>query len=427
MNIQLAYGKSGVNVDIPDGNLAGVLTMRKTPPLPDPLGALRAALLEPISSVPLARLASGAETACVVICDITRPVPNSMLLPPILSTIEASGVPRTGITILVATGLHRPSTEEELRTMVGEEVRASYRILDHHARVAEEQVRLGTTRRGTPVDIDRTYVHADVKVTTGFIEPHLMAGFSGGRKLIAPGCAGESTIRALHSPSFLEDVRCREGSIDGNPLHEELLEIAGMAGHDFIVNVSLNETHAVTGIFAGHPHAAHVAGIAHVRSSVGASLREPADIVITSGAGYPLDLTYYQAVKGVTAALPVVRKGGTLIVAAECAEGLGSPEFTTMATRYPDVGSFMSDILSRPVTIDQWQLEECAKAVRHADVILVSRRVHQEYAGKLFVGTAPSIEEALGEGFRKHGKRASVAVIPKGPYTLVSIDAAGVA
>jgi lactate racemase len=423
MKLRLAYGKTGMDVELSEKNIAGVLTMRTMQSLAQPEDALRAALAAPISSTPLAARAHGARTACVVICDITRPVPNAFLLPPILSTLEESGVQRSGITILVATGLHRPSTGDELRTMVGEEILGSYRIRDHHARVAEEQVHLGRTRRGTPVEIDQIYAEADLKVTTGFIEPHLMAGFSGGRKLIAPGCAGEETIKALHSPSFLEDPRCREGSIDGNPLHEELLEIARMAGHDFIVNVSLDESHAVTGIFAGDPLEAHAAGIAHVRTSVGATLKHPVDIAITSSAGYPLDLTYYQAVKGVTAALPVVRKGGTLIVAAECAEGLGSPEFTAMATRYPDVGSFMSDILAQPVTIDQWQLEECAKAARHADVILVSRRVHEEFAGKLFIRTAPSMEVALGEGFRKHGEGASVAVIPKGPYTLVSVEA----
>lgn len=422
MKVMLAYGKTGMAIDLPDRNVAGVLTMRGAEPLPHPAEELEAALAQPISSAPLARLAAGARTACVVICDITRPVPNTVLLPPILSTLERSGIGRSGITILVATGLHRPSTEEELRAMVGEEIRGTYRILDHHARVAEEQAQLGRTRRGTPVEIDRTYVEADLKITTGFIEPHLMAGFSGGRKLIAPGCAGEATIKVLHSPGFLEDPRCSEGSIEGNPLHEELLEIARMAGHDFMVNVSLDESHAITGIFAGDPVGAHAAGISHVRSSVCASVRRPVDIAVTTSAGYPLDLTYYQAVKGVTAALPVVRKGGTLIVAAECAEGLGSPEFTAMATRYPDVEAFMSEILSHPVTIDQWQLEECAKAVRHADVILVSRRVHEEFPGKLFIRTAASVEEALEAGFRKHGPDASVAVIPNGPYTLVGVE-----
>ena len=395
--------------------------MTNARPLDDPSSALRQALLLPIGSRPLGEMAAKATTACVVICDITRPVPNTLILPPVLESLERNGIPRGAITILVATGLHRPSTDAELRAMVGDSIRMNYRIRDHHARLPEEQAHLGSTKRGTPVHIDKLYVEADLKVTTGFIEPHLMAGFSGGRKMVAPGCAGEATIKALHSPAFLEHPLCREGSIEGNPLHEELLEIAQMAGHDFIVNVTLDAANSVTGVFSGDPVTAHAAGVDHVRASVGAQLAEQVDIAITTSAGYPLDMTYYQAVKGVTAALPIVRNGGMLIVAAECAEGLGSPEFTAMATRFPDVEDFMKTILSQPVVIDQWQLEECAKVARHAEVVLVSPRVHREHEGKLFIRTAPSVEEALARGFKKLGPDASVAVVPKGPYTLVSV------
>jgi nickel-dependent lactate racemase len=246
-----------------------------------------------------------------------------------------------------------------------------------------------------------------------------MAGFSGGRKLIAPGCAWEGTIKALHSPSFLEDGHCREGSIAGNPLHDELCAIAQMAGHDFIVNVSLDEAHRVTGVFAGDPLEAHARGVEFVRSSVCATAPGPADIVLTTSAGYPLDLTYYQAIKGMTAALPVVREGGTIILAAECAEGLGSPEFVRMATSFPSASAFMEQILKAPVVIDQWQLEECAKATRKAEVILVSPRIAKEYGASLFVRTAGTLDEAFRRAEERHGASARIAVIPKGPYTLV--------
>jgi nickel-dependent lactate racemase len=340
-----------------------------------------------------------------------------------LSALQESGIDADAITLLIATGLHRPSTPEELVQLVGLDILRRYRVIDHHAREAAEQVFLGETSSGIPVFIDRRYCEAELKITTGFIEPHLMAGFSGGRKLIAPGCAGEETIKALHSPRMLEDPRCREGNIDTNPLHRELLEIARMAGHDFIVNVSLDQEHRVTGVFAGEPLAAHEEGVRFVREAVRATLPRPADIVVTTSAGYPLDLTYYQAVKGMTAALPVVREGGTMIVAAECAEGLGSPEFTRMATAFRSSEEFMSSLLSGPVVIDQWQLEECSKAARKAEVVLVSPRVHREHRAKLFIRTAASVEEALQEAFRRHGRGASVAVIPKGPHTLVDIEA----
>lgn len=421
MKITLAYGHNGLDIEVPDRNLQKVLAPEEAPPIKDPGAFLLRALEHPIGSPSLSTAARDAKSACVVISDITRPVPNKVLLPAILQTLEANGIPSGNIVILVATGLHRGSSRQELETIVGSDILARYRVEDHHARVPSEHHFLGYTRRETPVYIDRRYWEADVKITTGFIEPHLMAGFSGGRKLIAPGCAGEVTIKALHSPLFLEDPRCREGGIEGNPLHEELLEIAALAGHDFIVNVSLNAGREITGLFAGDPVIAHEAGIAFVRKSVRAAIPAPADIVVTTSAGYPLDLTLYQAVKGMTAAMPVLRKGGLLVIAAECAEGLGSAEFTTMATSFSTASQFVDTIMSNPVVIDQWQLEECAKAVRHAEVVLVSPSIHEKYGRKLFIRTAGSVEQAIEEGLRTLGADAKIAVIPKGPYTLVEV------
>jgi len=422
VKIHLAYGREGMDIDVPDRNLLKVLTMEKGVPLPDPTGELENQLRRPIGGRPLADRAKEAGSACVVISDITRPVPNRVLLPPILGTLLENRIRREDITILVATGLHRPSTPDELAVMVGEDILGGYRVIDHHARILGEQQYLGVTSRGTPVYIDRAYCEAGLRITTGFIEPHLMAGFSGGRKLVAPGCAGELTIKSLHSPSFLENPLCCEGSIDDNPLHHELLEIARMAGHDFIVNVSLDVNGAITGMFAGDPEAAHAEGIAFVRGSVRSLAPTQADIVITTSAGYPLDLTFYQSVKGITAALPVVKQGGMLIVAARCDEGLGSPEFTSMATAYRTVSAFVDAISANPVVIDQWQLEECAKAARLADVILVSPNIASNFGDRLFIRTAATVQEALAEGFRKFGPGASIAVIPKGPYTLVGVD-----
>ncbi|MBP1647432.1 MAG: hypothetical protein H6Q30_877 [Bacteroidetes bacterium] len=422
MKINLAYGQGGLDVEIPDRNLQKVLTPADIPPIEDPDAFLLHAIEHPIGSPSLSIVARNARSACVVISDITRPVPNKTLLPPLLRTLEESGVDRERITILIATGLHRESNRQELDIMVGSDILGRYHVVDHHARIPGEHQFLGYTRHETPVYVDRRYWEADIKITTGFIEPHLMAGFSGGRKLIAPGCAGEMTIKALHSPLFLEDPHCREGQIEGNPLHQELLEIAGMAGHDFIVNVSLNAARKITGLFAGDPLAAHAAGVEFVRRGVRATIPAPADIVVTTSAGYPLDLTFYQAVKGMTAAMPVLRKGGLLIIAAECAEGLGSAEFTTMATSFTTASQFVDTIMSNPVVIDQWQLEECAKAVKHAEVVLVSPTIHRKYRTKLFIRTAETVESALEEGMKVLGSNASVAVIPKGPYTLVEVE-----
>ncbi len=422
MRVHLAYGRSGLAVDLPDENVAGVLSMRGAPHLPDAEDRVRASLDAPIGGKPLRELAAGKRTACIVICDITRPVPNRLLVPALLDALAGGGIPRDRTTILVATGLHRPSSAEELEEMLGGDIVRTCRIVNHRARVREEQRDFGFTPEGVPVHIDREYCDADLKVTTGFIEPHLMAGFSGGRKLIAPGCAGEETIKALHSPRFIEDPRCREGVIDGNPLHEQQLAIARMVGHDFILNVALDADKRITGVFAGDPLLAHAAGVAHVRTAVSASVREPADIVVTTSAGYPLDLTFYQAVKGITAGAPILKKGGMLVLAAACAEGLGSREFAEMATAHASPEEFLKSLQDHPVRIDQWQLEECARVARDADVVLVAEGISPEDRGRMFVRSAASVEEAVAEGIARYGARAAIAVIPKGPYTLVGVD-----
>lgn len=421
MKIHLSYGKNGLDVEIPDKNLVGVLSFGVSTPLANPEEAIARSLREPIGSLPLAELAAKAKSACIVVCDITRPVPNKQLLPPVLQTLEENGIARDKITILIATGLHRPCTAAELDLILGEPIVGKYRAVDHHASVLEEQVFLGETVRKTPVYIDKRYLEAELKITVGFIEPHLMAGFSGSRKMVAIGCAGEETIKALHSPRVLDDERCREGSIEDNPLHHELIEISRMAGHDFMLDVSLDANRCITGVYAGHPQEAHAVGVEAVRRSVGATLKEPADIVVTTSAGFPLDLTYYQSIKGMTAALPVLKKGGMLILAAECSEGLGSERFTAMATRFGTAKEFDEWIHQHPVDIDQWQLQECVKAVRQGDVVVVASGIRSEHKEKLFVRTAASVEEAVAQGLQKFGSRTTIAVIPKGPYTLVEV------
>ena len=422
MRVHLAYGRSGLDVDIPDRNLAGVLSMPGAPVIPDPERDLRQSLERPRGGKPLRDLAAGKKSACIVVCDITRPVPNALLVSALLDALADGGVPRERTTILVATGLHRPSSPEELRQMLGEDILRSCRIVNHRARIPAEQKALGPTPGGVPVFIDREYCAADLKITTGFIEPHLMAGFSGGRKLIAPGCAGEETIKALHSPRFIEHPRCREGIIEGNPLHEELLAIARMAGHDFILNVSLDADRRITGVFAGDPVDAHTAGVAHVRDAVSAFVREPVDIVVTTSAGYPLDLTLYQSVKGLTAAAPILKKVGMLILAAACTEGLGSEEFAGMATGYASPEEFLSSLQHHPVRVDQWQLEECARIARDAEIVLVSEGIPAEQRDRLFVRSAPAVGAEVVAGIARFGPQTRVAVIPKGPYTLVGIE-----
>jgi nickel-dependent lactate racemase len=419
MKVTLDYGKTGLDVTLPDDRLlAPPLAIRPADPLADPGAALDAALANPVGTPPLAELARGKRTACVVVCDITRPVPNSLLLPPILRTIEAAGVPRAGITVLVATGLHRPNEGDELVELVGEFVATNYRCENHHGKAADEHEYLGTTPNGVPAWIDKRYLRAELKITTGLIEPHLMAGYSGGRKLICPGIAGLETVKVWHGPKFLEHPKADCGIVEGNPVHEENTRIALMAGCDFIVNVCIDGKRRVTGLWAGDMVKAWERGVQFCREVVLAGVPRPADVVVTSCAGYPLDTTWYQAVKGLTGALPIVKRGGTIVLAASLTEGLGSPEFREQLARYEADGWYDRPAASTTCEMDEWQLVMMKKVVARSRVRVVTHGLPAAELRRCRVEPAESVEAAVAEALAEHGPDARLAVIPKGPYVL---------
>lgn len=416
MKVKLAFGREGAEIEVPAHVHTTVLEAKFAEAVASPDRALAEALRQPLGSLALLDLANGKKTAAVSICDITRPAPNRTVLPHVLTTLEQAGVPPAGITILIATGLHRAATPHELQEIVGPEILAHYTIVSHNARDLASHADLGITHSGTRVLIDRRFIESELHITLGFIEPHLMLGFSGGRKLVAPGLAGEETIKRLHSPFFMRDPQVVEGSFPDNPLHQELLEIARMVRHDFIVDVALTRSRQIARVFAGDPVMAHATGVEFVRNTTLALLDEPVDAVITTSGGYPLDLTYYQSVKGVTAASHIVKSGGTILLAAACREGLGSPEFTQFARRFPDARTCLDVMAKNPVIIDQWQLEKLALVMQKAQVrfcapgIPIEDRAH--LWGPVFEEPQQAVEALCNE--LPHG--ATVAVIPEGPY-----------
>ncbi len=423
MRVQLEYGRHGLDVDLPDQHVVKCLAYQPRSPLSDPEAAVAQRLAHPTGTHPLAELARGRQSACVVISDVTRPVPNPTLLKPILQTLEASGIPRDRILILVATGLHRPNLGAELAEMVGQQIVDNYRIENHYGQRESEHVYLGDSPRGVPIWIDRRYIQADLKITTGLIEPHFMAGFSGGRKLICPGLAGLKTIRAWHSPQLLEHPNATMGVLDNNPVHEENTWIARRAGCDFIVNTVIDDHRHILEVVAGDMEQAFHQGVAFVRPLVIDTVREPVDIVVTSSAGYPLDTTFYQSVKGMVAALPIVKPGGTIIIAASLSEGIGSPEFQRLFDENTSLDRFMERITSSDYFVmDQWQLEELAKVCRKAGVTVVSDGLPAAAFRRLFVAHAPSVETAVADALAQHGPNAKIAVIPKGPYVIAALD-----
>jgi len=419
LDLTLDYGRTGLPVRLPADRVVGNLEIRAVEPLADPEAAVAAALLAPIGSPPLSDVARGRGDACILVCDITRPVPNAVILRPMLRTLLEAGIPREKVLILVATGLHRPSTEEERVEMLSSEIAENYRVEDHHGTILEEHTYLGTTENDVPAWIDSRYVNAGLKIATGLIEPHLMAGYSGGRKLICPGIAALETVKVWHGPKFLEHPKADCGFLEGNPVHEENTRIARLAGCDFIVNVTLDSKRQVTSVVAGDMEAAFLEGVKFVESVVKAPVASEVDVVVTSAAGYPLDTTFYQAVKGMTGCLPILKQGGTIILAASLSEGIGSPEFQSLFAENPTLEGFMERILGRDYFVmDQWQLEELAKVRRKVRVKVVSDGLTAEVLAGLFVEPASSVESALADSLAEYGPDARVAVIPKGPYVL---------
>ena len=463
MELTLSYGRHGLQTTLPDRNVRHVLRMNELPVLPDPERAVREALAAPIASPPLADLVRDRRDAVIVVSDLTRPVPNALLLPPLLETLRQAGLLPERVTILVATGLHRGNTETELAEMLGPQVLASgCRIVNHMARDAESHTDLGRTPRGMPVRVDRRYVEADLKILTGLIEPHLMAGYSGGRKAICPGLCSVETVLSWHSAEMLDPDEARAGNLWRNPVHEEALRVADMAnaltprpplpggeggngngpdallpspgdrrshgrgaggeGSVFLLNVVLNEARQLTGVFAGEMRQAHLAGMEVAERQTKVVLAEPVDIVVTTSAGYPLDLTFYQGVKGMVGALPIVKPGGSIIVAQENAEGLGGPEFCELILGQHSLDDFMAAAFGgEPCRIDQWQLQEMHKVCRHATVYSVSS-LPPEVQRESFVEPAESVEAAVAQALAVHGPDASIAVIPEGPYVLACLQ-----
>jgi nickel-dependent lactate racemase len=424
MKTKFRFGKRWIEVSVPDELQAQVIMSHTASAVEDEPAAVGRALDHPIGCEPLIDMARGKKTAAISVCDITRPAPNLITLPPLLKRLHEAGIPVEGITILIATGLHRAATEDEVNTIVGAEVAASYHVVSHDAKTLSEHRFLGETGRGTPVYIDERFMAAELHITLGFIEQHLMLGFSGGRKLIAPGLAAQETIKVIHSPRFMREPKATEGSIADNPLHAELLEIARMARHDFALDVTLTQAREISGVFAGEPVKAHAAGVAFVETTCLERLPEPVDAVITSAAGYPLDLTFYQTVKGITAAQHVVKPGGRILVISQCSEGVGSPEFARRLAGMRDFKGFLDEIRDSAVEVDQWQLEKLALVGEKFELFFFTPGVSRGSLGFLADWAYSTVEEGVTAVLDGLPAGARVALVPEGPYTFARAEEA---
>lgn len=421
MHIDLRYGKGNHRLELDPAWDVTVIRKPEMPLLADPAGALRAALAQPVGARPLAEEARGAKSACILVCDITRPVPNALFLPLLVRTLMDAGIAASGITILVATGLHRPNEGDELAELVGDPwVMRTVRVLNHFARNDADHVDLGPTSRGTPVKLDRRFVEADVRIATGLVEPHFMAGYSGGRKVIAPGVAHKDTITTFHSARFMGHPLAANCVLEGNPLHEEQLEIMRKLGHALALNTVIDEHRRLSFVNFGEVVQSHLLAVDFIRRYAVVPVARKFATVVTSAAGYPLDKTYYQTVKGMVAPIDILAPGGDLLIVSECAEGMGSPEYVEAQRRLLGLGpdGFMADISAkRYADVDEWQTQMQLKPMRAGAVYLYSEGLAAEAWTLTGVHRMTSVPEAIRASVERSGD-PHIAVIPEGPYVV---------
>ena len=425
--LTIAYGRGQMPVSLPAGASAQVIRKPAMVKLAHPDAAIAAAFAAPVGAPPLAELARGKQSACILICDITRPVSNRLFLRPMIEILMASGIPLARISILVATGLHRPNEGKELEELVGDPwVMANVSVANHFADNDADHVDLGVTAtRGTPVTIDRRFLQADLRIATGLIEPHFMAGWSGGRKVVAPGVAGWRTIRTFHTARFMEDPLAVQCNLVGNPLHEEQLEIVRRIGAVYALNTVVDEERDLVFVNFGEIIASHLAGVDFIADAAQVKVPRRFKTIVTSSAGYPLDKTYYQTVKGMVTPMDILEPGGTLIIASECSEGFGSPQFRDAQRRLVELGPerFLATLTAKSLAdMDEWQTEMQLKPMRVARVQLYTTGLDAEERRLTAVELVPSLDAAIAESIARHGD-STIAVIPEGPY-LVPVYAA---
>jgi nickel-dependent lactate racemase len=417
--IELAYGKTGLVIELQDENLT-VIEPVYVPGLADEQAALVEALRKPINSLPLRELVSPGQKVVIVFCDITRPMPNERVLPIVLNELEEAGIARQDISLINATGTHRAQSSEELEKMLGTAVVQNYRIINHTAHDKSTLTHLGRTSFGAEVWLCTEYLKAEVKILTGFIEPHFFAGFSGGPKMILPGVAGIETVLHAHGAKMVGSPKSTWGITYGNPIHDEIREGATMAGSTFSLNVTLNKDHAITNVFAGEVFESHRQGCEFVRRTAMRAVPELFDIVITTNSGYPLDQNLYQAVKGMSAAALVVKKGGAIIAAAECADGLPAHgNFKDIFKLAPDPHKLLELINSPDFTMfDQWENQVLCQILMKARVFLKSSYLSPEEVRRAMLEPIESIEATVEQLKREYGQQARICVLPQGPQTV---------
>lgn len=418
MKIELAYGKLGLEWNVPDGYHVDIIEPQWVEGLKDQTGAVTQALRSPTGSKPLKDLVNRDSKIGIIFSDVTRATPYHIILPALLK--ELDHVDPENIVLFCATGTHRPAPPDELETILGKEFAGKYRIVQNDTNDKTQYICTGTTSSGNQIYLNGELLGCDLKILTGFIEPHFFMGFSGGGKAIMPGLAYLDTIRYNHSISMLENDNARWGITHGNPLWEDVHEAADMVPGLFLLNITLNKLREISGVFAGELRVAHEKGCIFAKETAMAPVDQPYDLVITSNSGYPLDLNIYQSVKGMSAAMQVVRKGGDILIAAECWDGIPeNTDFERMLTAVDNLEDLYDYVVTNEKNFqDTWQIFYEVLIQRWANVSLYTDKLDDGTVRKAHFTPVQDPEVLIGEILEKHGKDARICILPEGPLTI---------
>ncbi len=418
MKINLAYGKRGLEWNVPDGYHVDIIEPQWVEGLKDQTGAITEALRSPIDSKPLKDLVSKDTKIGIIFSDITRATPYHIILPALLKELDHADT--ENIILFCATGTHRPAPPGELETILGKEIASKYRIIQNDTNDKSQCMYAGNTSSGNQIYLNAELAACDLKILTGFIEPHFFMGFSGGGKAVMPGMAYLDTIRYNHSISMLENENARWGITSGNPLWEDVNEAAELLSGLFLLNITLNKRREISGVYAGDLRSAHKEGCIFAKETAMAAVEEPYDLVITSNSGYPLDLNIYQSVKGMSAAMQVVKKGGDILIAAECWDGIpDNTDFARMLAAADSIDELYDYVKKNERDFqDTWQIFYEVLIQRWANVSLYTDKLDDETVRKALFSPVPDPEALIREILEKHGQDARICVLPEGPLTI---------
>ncbi|MDX3235182.1 nickel-dependent lactate racemase [Streptomyces sp. ME03-5709C] len=422
MKVRLAYGRSGLEIDV-DPSRTTVVEPVHHRAAADQADVLRAALRDPIAGPPLRERVRPGQTVAISACDGTRPQPRRLMIPAVLDELDGV-VRREDVVILVATGTHRGNDTSELRAMFGDEVVDTVRIVNHDARDAGQLTWMGRHGNGVPVWLNREWAEADVRITTGFVEPHFFAGFSGGPKLVAPGLAGLETVLVLHDAARIGDARATWGVTHGNPVHDDVRAIAEATGVTFALDVVLNRDKDVVAAFGGDLLPMHAAATAAAARMAMRPVPAPFDVVVTTNSGFPLDQNLYQAVKGMSAAYQVVRPGGTIVCAAECRDGFPDHgSYRRVLASAPSPQALLAEITARTETVpDQWQVQIQARIQSGSRVVMHTSFLSDAELAAAHLEQTHDISDTVAEALAAAGPDARLCVLPEGPQTIPYVE-----